>query len=446
MSQDEANPSEIQSWSEQVAQLERQLAAVQRVAADLSTITKLDDLVQEALELCLEIADAEAGSFVLHDPRKDKLVYRSAIGDKAAAILGLEISPDQGLAGQVFRSGRSLVSEDVSQERSHLRDVDQRLGYHTQSMVTVPLKSLTGEPLGVIQVLNQREGRFGDGDVRLIEIMASQIAVAVESARLAEEARLATLVRFIGDLSHDVKNMITPVQTGAETLLMFAEQAFAALDDLAREGGPELSEQLAAACGSLREILPEMVEMFLEGADAVQQRMADISAAVKGMVSEPHFEAVEVPQIAERVMALLQAQADKKGVALALEAPTDLPAAAVDRKQIYNALYNLIFNALDACPAGTSVTLRLSAGSAAPWPEGSYLLIQCQDTGAGMPPEVKARLFTDNAISTKPMGTGLGTKIIGNVVRAHGGTVSVESEPGQGTTITLQIPLHQPPR
>ena len=63
------------------------------------------------------------------------------------------------------------------------------------------------------------------------------------------------------------------------------------------------------------------------------------------------------------------------------------------------------------------------------------------DTGSGIPDNVREKLFTDDAISTKPGGTGLGTRIIGNVVRAHGGVIDVESEVGEGTTMTIKLPL-----
>ena len=430
---------------EEVEQLGRQLAAVQRIAAELSSVTKVDDIVHEALELCLEIAEADAGSLVLYDPQQEKLVYRHVIGEKAAEIIGLQLEPTRGIAGKAFTSGQSLISQDVTQEASHLGEIDQRTGFVTRNMATVPLRSVSGDPLGVLQVLNKRAGPFNGDDVRLIEIMASEVAAALESTRLAEEARLATVVRFLGDLSHDVKNMISPVKTGSETLQMFAEEAWEALDQVAAAAGPELSAKISEAVGTLRGFLPELIEMFLEGSDAVQQRMAEIANAIKGMVSEPTFEPADVPEIAARVLNLLRTQADKAGVTLSVETVGQVPPACVDKKQIYNLIYNLIFNAIDACSSGCSVTFRTLAGPVAPWPEGNYLILECEDTGSGIPPEVKAKLFTDNAVSTKPMGTGLGTKIVANVVRAHGGSIELDSEVGRGTTIRCQIPLNQPP-
>jgi len=200
---------------------------------------------------------------------------------------------------------------------------------------------------------------------------------------------------------------------------------------------------IAATVTKLRELYPEIAEMILESCDVVQQRMAQVSAAVKGRVSEPHFEPTEIVSIAQRVGTMLSPQAEREGVSLTIEAAPDLPPATVDGKQIYNAVYNLILNAIDACDRGDTVTLRCAAVTDGTFPSGNCIVVECSDTGPGIPDEVKAKLFTDQAVSTKAMGTGLGTRIIKDVVEAHNGTLELESEVGVGTTIRCRMPLQR---
>ncbi len=427
----------------EVRELRRQLDATHTIAVGLSSITNVEELVQQALDICLEIAEADAGSILLYDPESDKLRFEYVVGEKADELIGMEIAPDQGIAGLVLQSGESHISEDVTTERAHRRDIGEKLGYVTQNMVAVALKSSAGKPFGVIEVLNKRAGPFDENDVSLIDILAAQIAVAIENARLHKEARLAEVVKFIGNISHDVKNMVTPVQTGAETLQMIADDAYAQLDELAAQlhEAPAAAQAVPEVMSELREIYPEMVELILEGTDVVQQRMAEISAAVKGIVSEPHFEQADVAAIGQRVISMLQQYAQSQGIELALETAGDIPEAMVDAKQIYNAMYNLINNAIDACESGDSVALRLSTRAPA---EPAQLVIECADTGPGIPEEIRAKLFTENAVSTKPMGTGLGTRIVANVVEVHDGSIEIESEVGVGTTIRIIIPMNRP--
>ncbi len=429
-----------------VQALERQLAAAHTIAAGLSSITNVEELVQQALDISLEIADAEAGSILLYDADAGKLRFEYVVGEKADELMGTEIESDQGIAGLVFQSGKIHISEDVAAEQAHLRDIGEKIGYTTQNMVAVPLKSSSGKPFGVIEVLNKQVGHFDENDVNLIDIMAAQIGVAIENARLHKEARLAEIVKFIGNISHDVKNMITPVRTGAETLQLIADEDYGQLDktlaDL--EGAPQTADSVHQAMGGLREIYPELIDMILEGTEVVQQRMAEISAAVKGIISEPHFAPTDIVAVGERVMNLLRAHAESKQIAVGLQMASGVPEATVDARQIYNAMYNLIYNAIDACEAGDSVVLRLASAPAKTSDQPAQIVIECADTGSGIPEEIRKKLFTEDAVSTKPMGTGLGTRIVANVVEAHHGSIEVESEIGVGTTIRLRIPV-QPP-
>ncbi len=429
-----------------VRELERQLAATHTITAGLSSITNVEELVQQALDMSLEIADAEAGSVLLYDPDGGKLRFEYVVGEKADELMGTEIEPDQGIAGLVFQTGEIHISEDVTAEQVHLRDIGDKLGYTTQNMVAVPLKSSAGKPFGVIEVLNKREGHFDENDVNLIDIMAAQIAVAIENARLQEEARLAEVVKYIGNISHDVKNMITPVRTGAETLQLIADEDYAQLDETLAglEGAPQTADSIRQTMEGFREIYPELINMILEGTEVVQQRMAEISAAVKGIIAEPHFAPTDIVAVGERVMNLLRAHAESEQVVIGLQLEGGIPEATVDATQIYNAMYNLIYNAIDACDPGDSVSLRLATKSADTPDQVAQIVIECIDTGSGIPEEVREKLFTEDAISTKPMGTGLGTRIVANVVEAHNGTIEIESELDVGTTIRLCIPVHPP--
>jgi signal transduction histidine kinase len=106
-----------------------------------------------------------------------------------------------------------------------------------------------------------------------------------------------------------------------------------------------------------------------------------------------------------------------------------------DERRLYNAFYNLVNNAIPEVSSGGSITIR---GRAEP---DDTIHLAVMDTGRGMPPEVRDSLFTTRAISRKQGGTGLGTKIVKDVVDAHGGQISVESRVGVGTTFSICLPV-----
>jgi ATP-dependent Clp protease ATP-binding subunit ClpA len=133
-------------------------------------------------------------------------------------------------------------------------------------------------------------------------------------------------------------------------------------------------------------------------------------------------------------------------VHLHLDLDPALPVAEFDRKKIYTALYNLVSNAIAETPSGGSVTIRTRAPQPDQLegvliPAGETLLLEVEDTGRGIPEHVRARLFTDQAISTKGRRHRLGTRIVADVVRRHNGTIKVQSEVGHGSTFSIRLPL-----
>ncbi len=440
----ESNREELDVLKRELAERDAQIGAVRVISAALSQVTMVDELVQKALDVSLECVGAEAGSVILYDADKDRLIFRYVVGEAKDTLTGMEMEPDKGIAGAVFQSGEIDVSEDVFSRKEHARDVEDKIDYATKNMVTVPLLSAEARAIGVMQVLNKTEGIFDDADVAILDILASQIAAALETARLHEEARLGEIMRFVGNLSHDVKNMMTPIQTGAETLDLIAEDTWADVDRVVADAG-DTGQDLQDATMMLRDLLPEMTEMFKSGCDAVQVQMAEVSAAVKGIVSEPTFQRENINNVVDMVVPMLNVMAQKQGVTLAKEVPEDIAPAVMDAKLMYNAIYNLINNALGACGDGTSITTRARVVSEGEFPDGAFLEVAVADTGSGMPEEVRRKLFTDDAVSTKAMGTGLGTKIVKNAVDAHDGIVWVESVMGEGTTITFRVPVDGSP-
>jgi signal transduction histidine kinase len=421
---------------QQVAQLQRELRAVHTIAAQLGRETEIDEIVRHALEIAMATVEARAGSILLYDALQEKLVFRYVVGGGGDALLGVALDPAKGIAGRVFREGVTSVADQVGLDSDHTAEIEERTNFLATNMVTVPLKQSQDAPLGVMQVLNKSEGSFDHNDVAVLEILADQIASRLENASLQQKARLAAVAEHVGGICHDLKNMMTPVQTGAQMLRDFlgsdAEQIAASLETAGL--GEECRAALEAVLTDLQGYVPEIIDGIHESALITQQHMSEIANAVKSLSTEPSFEDGDVVEVAERAVRVLNTQADGLGVEMSLDQVGDIPRACVDSRLLYNALYNLTFNALEACEGQGSVTVRLSALD-------DFLVIEVVDTGKGMPEEVRAKAFTPQAVTTKDGGTGLGTKIVRNVVDAHRGNIVVESEIGRGTTIRLEIPL-----
>lgn len=137
--------------------------------------------------------------------------------------------------------------------------------------------------------------------------------------------------------------------------------------------------------------------------------------------------------------ASLRILAHERKIALQVDGLNTPPLIRADESRLFNAIYNLVNNAIAEVPPDGSINVRGSID-----PAGTSVCLSVIDTGKGMLPEVLASLFTYRAISRKG-GAGLGTKIVKDVVSAHGGTITVQSEPGKGTVFHITLPLEGPP-
>jgi DNA-binding response OmpR family regulator/two-component sensor histidine kinase len=243
--------------------------------------------------------------------------------------------------------------------------------------------------------------------------------------QLIEEAKLAEIARLLGDIGHDVKNMMMPILLGVDLLDIELKELIAMLashDEKRKRVTEELSH--------------EVFGMVRSNSRRVQDRVKEIADAVKGCSGPPTFAPCTMGKLVAAVLDTLRFPAEQKSIRLSTMNLENLPVIQADESRLFNAIYNLVNNAIPETPAGGTVTI-----------EGRYhvnddtLTLLVSDTGRGMPPEVRESLFSGRVISRKVGGTGLGTKIVKDVVDSHFGSITVESEEKKGTTFLITLPL-----
>jgi two-component system phosphate regulon sensor histidine kinase PhoR len=216
---------------------------------------------------------------------------------------------------------------------------------------------------------------------------------------------------FVANVSHELKTPLTAIKGFVETMEARADEEGRTYLEIIRRN----TDRLIAIVEDL------LVLSQLEAPDAKLVR-----------------ERVNVSAVVENILKMFGRRAGEKGISLALDAPSGLPAIPADPIQLEGLLINLVDNAVKFTDKG-SVTVRLGTR------EGRFLL-EVEDTGIGIDadhlPHVFERFYVaDKSRSKKLGGTGLGLSIVKHIVLAHKGTVSVKSRVGEGTTVTVSLPL-----
>ena len=225
--------------------------------------------------------------------------------------------------------------------------------------------------------------------------------------RLLQTERVAAWRELARRLAHELKNPLFPLQITVENMQRARESHPAEFDEVFREGSRTLLAELA----NLKQIIA---------------RFSDFAK-----MPAPEMQPVNLNALAGETMKLFEAQFAQARVTARAELAPELPTVAADPEQIARALRNLVLNAIDAMPEGGTLTVRTM-------PQGAGARLEISDSGKGLSQEECERLFTPY-YTTKTHGTGLGLAIVQSVVSDHHGRVSVESQPGKGTTFRIDL-------
>ncbi len=157
----------------------RDLQKVLDLSRAMVATRDLDDLLTLILRDSLDLLDAERATLFLYDAERNELIAKLATG-----VQELRVPADKGFCGEVVRTGRTLVIPDAYADPRFNPQVDRETGFRTRNIMSVPLRGYEGDLVGVLQVLNKRQGDFVRYDVELAETLGAQAGVVIQRARL----------------------------------------------------------------------------------------------------------------------------------------------------------------------------------------------------------------------------------------------------------------------
>jgi signal transduction histidine kinase len=393
--------------------LQERLEALFAIGAEISSTLQLEEVLHRVVAHACRLMEARVASLLLIDKEEGTLRPAATHGASDAYLAQPDREIGASLSGEVIQTGRPLYIPDVRAEtRYRLSELALREGLCT--LLSVPLRT-KADIIGVLNVYTAEPRCFDDNDIRLLTLLASQSAIAIENAtlhreemaareRLRQSEKLAALGKLSAGLAHELRNPLNTV-----SMLIYAM-----VQEMVADG--PLAADLRVVQGELRRITL-LIEQFLEFARP----------------RPPHFQRERLDEIMEETLLLIGPEARVHSVRVCKEWDKDLPSVWVDGAQIKQVYLNLLLNALQAMPGGGKLTVRLHVS-------GGSLLTAITDEGEGIRPEVLANLFQP-FFTTKQGGTGLGLSISQRIVEGHNGRLRLLSKPGAGATAVVRLPL-----
>ena len=388
----------------------------------------LREVLARVLSHALGLDGVDAGGVYLRDPKTHAidLVVHEGLPEEFVALAshhdgGSEQAKLIGLGNPIYVPYAGLgIAMDAARERAGIR-----------ALAVIPVKD-EGQVIGALNVGSRTRDELTEGIRNTLEVMAEVMGRAIARAMAQEEKealrdllrhaeKMQAIGHLAGGIAHDFNNQLTGIVGYAELL---------------RRGLPAGSPLFGHA--------DRILLATKRAADLTSQLLA---FARRGKYLEVP---VDVHRTIREVVSLLEHSIDKR---ITIEADLGATAHVMkgDPSQVQSALLNLALNARDAMPQGG--TLRFSTRLVDLDPDacartgfdiepGRYVQVGVADTGVGMDRSVRARIF-EPFFTTKPLGkgTGMGLAAVYGTVESHRGAVTLESEPGKGTTFTLLLPL-----
>lgn len=415
---------------------ERRLAsqyAVTRVLAEATTleeaVPKIIQAIGESLEWDLGVfwrVDKSAGTLRCFDQWKAPSVQADPfiLDTRQRAF-----TRGEGLPGRIWTSGRPVWITDVTIDTNFSRGAQARqVGFH--GAFGFPI--LIGNEIeGVIEFLSRQVRQSDDELLKMVEDIGLKIGQFGErtrtegvlretEAQLRQAQKMEAVGRLAGGMAHDFNNLLTVIRGYSELLL-----GRLGATDVMRKDTEEIKKAADRASGLTRQLLAFSRRQFIAA------KVLDLNALVANMDG------------------MLRRLIGEDLVELCAELDTSVGAIKADPGQIEQVIMNLVVNARDAMPMGGRLTIetrnvtigdevRLDAVGVAP---GSYVLLAVRDNGQGMDAETRSHLFEPFfTTKEKGKGTGLGLSTVYGIVKQSGGSITVESFPGRGTTFRIYFP------
>lgn len=375
------------------------------ITSDLVSTFDLSALLQVIVEAAKELTDSEAASLLLYDPEHNHLYFESATAQLQIGDQRVVVPAEDSIAGWIFARKAPLLVEDATGDPRFFREVDLLTTFQTRSILGVPLLT-KNKVLGVIEAVNKNVGTYDRNDTQMLQALAAHAAIAIENTRLFQQSDL------VAEMVHELRTPLSALSAAAHLLQR-------------KELADDQKDKLRQTIFNEVQRLDSMTTNFLE--------LSRLESGRIRFTREP----VHLEGLVLECMEILRPQAQTMKVTLQTEFDSTISPVQGDRNQLKRLLLNLVTNAIKYNIEEGSVTVSL-------FRDGQGVCISVRDTGKGIPEESIPHMF--NRFYRVPdseglvSGTGLGLAIAQKIADNHGGKITVASQIGEGTTLTVWLP------
>jgi signal transduction histidine kinase/signal recognition particle receptor subunit beta len=422
-----------------------ELSALNEVGKTVSSHLDVDRLLQAALDSATSCLGSAFGSVMLVNQTGDLIekVTRGFLEDPLARAYSDDERPDLRSLLEAAPDGFLVTEEGHADLLERVRSRDARIRY----FMLVPLRA-NDAVTGAITIYSMNDAVEEAADrLRFLSALASHAAVALENARL-----VTRIEDFNRDLEHKVKERTADLQRAYEELKELDRLKDEFLSSMSHELLTPLTSiqsfseiLLTSGDAELRESGPEFLGIINQESIRLTRRLKDLLDLSQIEAGKVAFgrEPLDLKVLVREAYSFVAGDYEAKGISAHITAHR-MRVVSCDRKWITRAIESLLSNAAKFSDEGGEVEVELKE-------EGGWALVAVRDQGCGIDSEYLTQVFErfrqiGDLLTDKPTGAGLGLPLARRIVEGHDGRISVESEPGQGATFEIALPVGPVPK
>ncbi|OGU55214.1 MAG: hypothetical protein A2V66_00695 [Ignavibacteria bacterium RBG_13_36_8] len=413
-----------------------ELLMIIKAAELINSNVRLDEVLKNIVDVAINLTKADRGTLYLVDKDKNELWSLVAVGTE---IKEIRLRMGEGLAGYVAQSGETINIKDARKDSRFKSDFDRSSGYVTRSMICFPIKNNDNEIVGVLQLLNSRNGEFSTRDENFLKALSIHSAIAIHNALMhqkqiwaneeikkaykelelaKQEAEKFAMLRshFLSQISHEVRTPLN-IMMGSVQLLKLLTGSNQS-DDI-----NEAFQMLESGSTRLTRTIDEIVEL----------------SEIKCGSYEIHIEPINFEkEILSSIVEEYKKRANEKGIDLIFKKLSVAEKINGDRFMIYKILQEIIDNAVKFTEKG-SVTIKQFLN------DENKLSVSIKDTGIGISDEYQEHIFEPftqekTGSTRKYEGNGLALALVKQYAELNNIEIKIYSEKNVGTEFTVVFP------
>ncbi|MCP2606550.1 ATP-binding protein [Candidatus Aminicenantes bacterium AC-708-I09] len=408
-----------------------QFALLYKIGQRISSKLELKALFKEIVTAIRDAFNYYGVMLFLLDEETGYLKLQAIVGGYVDVFpKDLRIKIGEGMIGRAAETGETQVSGDVSKNPYYIRKANEI----TKSELSVPIKR-GKKVIGVLDIQCDEYNAFDESDISAMETLSTQIAIAIENAKLFEQAQREILERKKAE--EKLKKTAEALERSNKELQHFAYIASHDLQEPLRMVASFVQLLAKRYKGKLGPDADEFIKYAVEGANRMQKMINDLLLYSRVETRGKPFIPTDCEKVLEKVIANLKVSIEERG---AIVTHDELPIVMADESQLIQLFQNLISNAIKFCDKKTP-RIHISVNK-----KNDEWVFSVKDNGIGIDPEYKDRIFQIFQrlhLRDEYPGTGIGLAICKKIVERHGGRIWVESKVGEGSTFYFTIPIRR---